>query len=87
MPAFFRILAATERVRAVLQYRRMKTTVSKFTSVVDDIIEVATLGAVKSEPQYRATVSDEGRSATATSNDKQAAVASALDKLHDARRK
>lgn len=64
----------------------MKTSVTKYTSVMDDLLEVATLGAVKAEPQYRATVSDEGRSATATSNDKQAAVESALDKLHHTRR-
>ena len=63
----------------------MKTNVTKHTSAVDKFIEAATLGAVEAKPQYRATVSDEGRSATATSNDKQAAVASALDKLRNTR--
>jgi hypothetical protein len=65
----------------------MRTTVTKETCVVDHLIEVATLGAIKPEPYYKATVTEGGRSVTATSNDKQAAVSSALSKLHDTKRK
>jgi len=61
----------------------MKTTVSKSTSIVDEIIEASTLGAIKAEPTYTATVRDEGRTASASSNDKDAAVASALSKMRD----
>ena len=60
----------------------MKTTVTKGTHFIDDIIEVATLGALKAEPVYTAHVQDGNRSATAESNREQAAVASALDKLN-----
>ncbi len=58
----------------------MHTSVKQKTDTFEAIMEPLTLGLITPSKYYEATVSGDGHSATARSNDKDAAVASALAK-------
>jgi hypothetical protein len=58
----------------------MKTTVTKEYNTFEQILEPLTLGLITPSVHYEAKVEGDGHKATATSNDKDAAVASALEK-------
>ena len=58
----------------------MHTSVKKEISAFDQIVEVFSLGVLPATPSFKATVDGDGHEATATSNDREAAIETALTK-------